>query len=155
MFKCKEKEDADMLQEYLEELNKNDITHLPELLSIAECEKRIISHSQSHMFSPIDFKCFSMFQNVDEAESFVKLFGNLYERYIYKNYPYSQNCLKDLSSIYDKNQFDRVLKYWDAMLDNDIYFISYFEGEELEYEVNYEEDTTTVNALTYPYQLFL
>ena len=38
---------------------------------------------------------------------------------------------------------------------NDLYNMSSYYEDDLEYEVNYEEDTATVNALTYPYQLFL
>lgn len=173
MFKCKKKEDAVTLQEYLEELNKNDLTHLSNLSYIAAREMNYIYDLQHNFINFTDYNLLSMFPNIDEAESFIISFKIECDRYIYKEcvnhyksfdklfddtfYEFFYDLIYDLGFhiIYTDSQIDTLCENIKVKISNELCTFSYYEDEDLDYEVNYEEDTTTVNALTYPYQLFL
>ena len=173
MFKCKKINDAIMIQTYLEEFNKNDLTHVANLFRIATREKNFISDLQCNIINFTDYKLLSIFQNIDEAESFIISFKIECDGYIYKecvNYCKSSDKLIDnafyyffydlvyyigFNTIYTDIQLDTLCENIKAMISNELNIFSYYEDEDFEYEVNYEEDITTLTALTYPYQLFL
>ena len=159
MFKCKKLENSVMIQEYLEELNKNDFTHLMKLINIASNEKRFILMLQNHKFSHIDYENFSIFQNICESKNFIELCKIECKRLLYRNYenPNIINIERIIHDyeLYSENEFFSICEHILSMNEYDQYMSSYYEYSDLEYEVNYEEDITTLTALTYPYQLFL
>ena len=173
MFKCKKINDAIMIQTYLEEFNKNDLTHLSNLSFIAARENNFIYDLQRNIINFIDYQLLSMFQNIDEAESFIISFKNKCDIYVYEecvNYYKSYGVLFDeafddffydliydngFNVVYTNSQLDNLCENIKARISNELHIFSYFEDDDLEYEVNYEEDTTTLTALIYPYQLFL
>lgn len=163
MFKCKKIEDTVMLQEYLEELNKNDSTHLPEVLDIAEIEINNIELLRENKISYSEYEHTSRLQSVYDYENFLRLFRRAIGKYIYnkcincdyksldERFDYLINYLATYV-IYTDNQLDALYEHIKFNVYN---MTSYYEDEDLEYEVNYEEDTSTINASVYPYQLFL
>ena len=159
MFKCKKLEYTVMLHSYLEELNKNDLTNLPKLVNIASNEKTYIEKLQNKKINYTEYNFYTIFQNVDDAKSFVLLCKIECKRLLYRNYenPAVVNIETIINQyeLYSENELFSICEQILSMNEYDQYMSSHYEDEELDYEVNYEEDTETLNTLIYPYQLFL
>lgn len=156
MVKCKKIEYSVMLYSYLEELNKNDLTNLPKLLTIASNEKTYIEKLQNKKINSAEYNFYSIFPNICESKNFIELCKIGCKRLIYRNYENPdvtaiEGIINDYE-LYSENEFLSIHKHIAAMNEYNLYMSLYYEYE---FEVNYEEDVSTVNALTYPYQLFL
>ena len=155
MFKCIEDENSVVIEEYFEELNQNDFTHIKNLLNIAMREENYLSRLKFNRISQVDYDCFTIFQNIYEAEKFIKLFKIKFKRFIDRNY--SNTKIDELiialkhSELYSDQELWTILDHIEAMCEFDKHIFPDYEDDDF----IYEEDVSTLNASIYPYQLFL